>query len=481
MNFRLIIKVIGKLLMIEGTALSLPFIVSLIYNGEDKFAFFISIVLCFIFGLLFSSISTKNMSIKIKEGLAVVTFGWITFSIFGALPFIISGAIPKFADALFETVSGFTTTGASILNEIESLPKGILFWRSFTHWLGGMGILVFTIALLPKMGAGSFQIIKAESPGPISEKVVPRVKDTAVILYAIYIGVTILETILLLFGGMDLYEALIHTFGTVGTGGFSNKNASVGYYNAYIQWVITIFMFASGTNFALYYLFFKGKFKKFFFDEELRFYGTVVATGIVIICFDLMSNKVYGSNFFETIRHSAFQVVSVVTTTGYSTADFDLWPPISKAVLLSLFFVGGCAGSTGGSIKNIRLLVALKSIKNSIVKVLHPRAVLSVKINGKGIGQDTVFVILNFLVLWAFITVFSTIIVSLDGYPLLDSFSAVAATFTNVGPGLGAFGPTCNFSGFSDGIKYYLCFLMLIGRLEIYTVFALFTPSFWRK
>lgn len=481
MNFPLIIKVIGKLLMIEGLALSLPFLVALYYRHGDAKAFFISIILCLVAGTVFSAIPSKSQSIKIKEGLAVVTFGWIAFSIFGAFPFLISGAIPSFADALFETISGFTTTGASILTEIEGLPYGILFWRSFTHWLGGMGILVFTIALLPKMGAGSFQIIKAESPGPISEKVVPRVKDTAVILYAIYISVTIIEIVLLMFGGMDLYEASVHAFGTVGTGGFSTKNASIGHYNPYIQWVITIFMFASGTNFALYYLMFKGKFANAFKDEEWRFYTGVVLVSTAIIFVDLTANNIYGGGIFETIRHSAFQVIAIVTTTGYSTADFDQWPSVSKAMLMTLFFVGGCAGSTGGSVKNIRLLVAVKSIGNSISKVLHPRAVLPVKINGKSVGQDTIFIILNFIILWAFITLLSTVVVALDGYPLIDSFSAVAATFCNVGPGFGVVGPTCNFSVFSDGIKYYLSFLMLIGRLEMYTVLALFAPRFWGK
>lgn len=481
MNLPIIIKVIGRLLLIEALALSLPLLVAMYYGDGDTGAFVATIVICVVIGFLCSIIPSKNHSIKIKEGLAVVTFGWLAFSVFGALPFMFSGAIPSFADALFETISGFTTTGASILNEIEGLPRGILFWRSFTHWLGGMGILVFTIAIMPKMGAGSFQIIKAESPGPVSEKVVPRVKDTAIILYTIYIGVTILEIVLFMLGDMSLYDASVHAFGTVGTGGFSTKNTSVGYYSPYIQWVITIFMFASGTNFALYYLMFKGKFKKVLQDEEWRFYTGIVLIATAIICMDLTMHNIYGEGFFETIRHSAFQVVAIVTTTGYSTADFDQWPAVSKATIMGLFFVGGCAGSTGGSIKNIRLLVAVKSIGNSISKVLHPRAVLPVKINGKTVGQDTVFIILNFIVLWGFITLFGTIIVSLDGYPLLDSFSAVVATFCNVGPGFGVVGPTCNFSIFSDGIKYFLSFLMLIGRLEMYTVLALFAPRFWGK
>lgn len=481
MNLPLIIKVIGKLILTESLALSLPFIVAICYGDGDANAFFYTIILCALTGFIFSSIPSKNESIKIKEGLAVVTLGWIAFSIFGALPFMFSGAIPHFPDALFETISGFTTTGASILNEIEGLPHGILFWRSFTHWLGGMGILVFTIALLPKMGAGAFQIIKAESPGPISEKVVPRVKDTAMILYSIYFSVTILEIVLLMFGGMDLYDASVHTFGTVGTGGFSTKNASVGYYSPYIQWVITIFMFASGTNFVLYYLIFKGEGKKAFKDEEWRFYTTIMLVATAIIFADLTYHNLYTEGFEETIRHSAFQVASIVTTTGYSTADFDQWPAVSKAMILMLFFVGGCAGSTGGSVKNIRLLVAFKSVYNSISKILHPRAVLPVKVNGKTVSQDTTTLILNFLVLWAFIVLFSTVIVSLDGYPLLDSFSAVAATFCNVGPGFGVVGPTCNFSIFSDGIKYFLSFLMLLGRLEMYTVLALFAPRFWSK
>ncbi len=357
---------------------------------------------------------------------------------------------------------------------------GILFWRSFTHWLGGMGILVFTIDILPKMGAGSFQIIKAESPGPVSEKVVPRVKDTAIVLYGIYIGVTILEFILLRLGGMTVYDAAVHTFGTVGTGGFSTKNNSVGYYSPYIQWVITIFMFASGVNFALYYLIFKGKIKRMLADEECRFYTLIVLSAVILITLDLHMHHVYDGGIFEILRHSAFQVVAIVTTTGYSTADFDVWPSVSKAILLMLFFVGGCAGSTGGSIKVIRILVATKSLKNSVQKVLHPHAVLPVKVNGKTVANDTLSLILNFIILWAFIMFFSTIIVSIDGFPLIDSFSAVAATFGNIGPGFGTVGPTCNFSHFSDVIKYFLSFLMLLGRLEMYTVIALFAPKFWK-
>ncbi len=478
MNVSLIAKIMGKLLMIEAAALCLPLLVSFYYGEAEALSFIQTILICLIVGFLLSKIKTKSEHIKVKEGLAIVTFGWVFFSVFGALPFLLSGAIPSVADAIFETVSGFSTTGASILTEIEGLPMGILFWRSFTHWLGGMGILVFTLALLPKMGAGSFQIIKAESPGPVSEKVAPRVKNTAMILYWIYIGMTLLEIILLMLGGLSFYEASVHSFGTVGTGGFSSKNASIGYFSPYVQWVITIFMFASGTNFALYYLVLKGKVKKAFKDEEFRFYLGIFLGAIAILVVDLMNSGVY-ETLAETIRHSAFQAAAIITTTGYSTTDFDAWPSISKAIILMLFFVGGCAGSTGGGIKNIRILVILKSIKVSLLKILHPKAVVPVKVNGKTVSNDTIQAIFSFVMIWALIMLFGTVIVSLDGFPLLDSFTAVAVTLGNIGPGFGVVGPTANFAGFSDGIKYFFSFLMLVGRLELYTVLVMLTPAFW--
>ncbi|MFI3168890.1 MAG: TrkH family potassium uptake protein [Faecalibacterium sp.] len=479
MNYRLIVKIIGHLLMVEAAALALPMLVSMYYGEAEAASFALSLLICLGVGVLLSCIKARRNTIKIREGMAIVTFGWVFFSIFGALPFLFSGTIPNLADAIFETVSGFSTTGASILTEIEGLPLGILFWRSFTHWLGGMGILVFTLALLPKMGAGSFQIIKAESPGPVSEKVAPRVKNTAIILYLIYMGMTILEIILLMFGGLDFYEAAVHAFGTVGTGGFSSKNTSIGYYSPYIQWVITIFMFASGTNFALYYLCLKGKLKKVFADEEFRLYVSISIGAIVLLVLNLWNSGIYDT-LAETIRHSAFQTAAIITTTGYSTTDFDAWPTVSKAILMLLFFIGGCAGSTGGGIKNIRILVVLKSMKVSLMKVLHPKAVVPVKVNGKTVSHDTIFSIFSFIMIWAMIVLVGTIVVALNGFPLLDSFSAVAVTLGNIGPGFGVVGPTSNFAAFSDGMKYFFSFLMLIGRLELYTVLVLFLPNFWK-
>ncbi len=479
MNFALIIQIIGQLLMIEAAALTLPMFVSIYYNEPEVISFALTFLICLAVGFALSRVKTKHNHIKVREGLAIVTFGWVFFSIFGALPFLFSGTIPNLADAIFETVSGFSTTGASILTEIEGLPLGILFWRSFTHWLGGMGILVFTLALLPKMGAGSFQIIKAESPGPVSEKVAPRVKNTAIILYLIYIGMTLLEIVLLMFGGLDFYEASVHAFGTVGTGGFSTKNTSIGYYSPYVQWVITIFMFASGTNFALYYLFLKGKIKKAFADEEFRFYVGLSLGAIVFLVISLWQSGVYDT-LAETIRHSAFQTAAIITTTGYSTTDFDAWPTVCKAILMVLFFVGGCAGSTGGGIKNIRILVLFKSMKVSLLKILHPKAVIPIKVNGKTVSQDTVLGIFSFVAIWGAITLCGTVVVALNGYPLIDSFSAVAVTLGNIGPGFGIVGPTSNFSEFSDGMKYFFSFLMLIGRLELYTVLVMFLPNFWK-
>lgn len=480
MNFWLVTRIVGKILIFESVGMIIPIGISLSYGQNDWVAFLLSACICLTLGFLLSRAPVKSYSTGIHEGFSVVTLGWIAISIFGALPFYISGAIPSYVDSLFETISGFTTTGASLLTEIESLPYGILFWRSFTHWIGGMGILVFTVAILPAMGAGSFQILKAESPGPLSEKVAPRVKDTAKIFYSLYIGMTFLEIIFLLFGGMNLFDSITHTFATVGTGGFSTKNTSVAYFQSpYIQWVITIFMLMAASNFTLYFFALKGKLRDVLKDEELRTYLVIVAVSTIVILIDLTQNHVFGG-FFETLRHSAFQVASIITTTGFATANFDTWPELSKAVLFLLLFIGGCAGSTSGGIKNIRILIVLKCIMRDFMKVVHPHAVRTIKINKRAIPRDTVNMVNSFVLLYLGIFVVGFLVLSANGYDFVTSASTVASCLGNVGPGFGLTGPICNYSFFNDGITLFLSFLMLVGRLELFTVLCLFFPSFWK-
>ena len=482
MNYRIVIKVLGSLLVFEGLLMIPALLVSLYYGQNDTFAFLTSIALMVAIGFVMSKVKGSYKKIKAKEGLAIVAIGWILASFFGSLPFVISGSIPSFVDAFFETISGLTTTGSTLVKDIEALPKGILFWRSFTHWIGGMGILVFTVAILPTMGIGGFQIFKAESPGPMADKIVPRIKDTAKILYTTYISITILQIILLVAGGMSLYESAVHTFGTVGTGGFSTRNASIGAYNStYIHIVITLFMVLSGANFSLYYALCKGKWRDVIRNEELRLYlGIILASGILIGLNIYIGTDGY-RNIGLAFRDSFFQVGSIITTTGYATTDFDLWPVFSKMILLLLMFIGGCAGSTSGAIKNIRILVLGKLVKRQVAKTFHPNAYIPIKVDGKVISDDIVTGISGFLMLYIIMFVLGTLAISLEGLDIGSSISAVATSIGNVGPGFGFVGPTRNFSGFSPYSKILLSLLMLMGRLELFTIIALISPKAWRN
>lgn len=480
MNYGIVIKVLGYLLEVEAGLMIPSLLVALYYNQTDKLAFLISILITGIIGFIMSKSFDDKKGIKAKEGLAIVAFGWILASFFGSLPFIFSGSIPSWIDAFFESVSGFTTTGATIVNDVEALPNGILFWRSFTHWIGGMGILVFTIAILPILGVGGFQIFKVESPGPMPDRIVPRVSDTAKILYTTYIIMTILEIVLLLFGGMSLFDSAVHTFGTVGTGGFSVKNSSVGAYDStYIHLVIGIFMILSGVNFSLYYSLSKGKWREVVKDEELRLYLGIITAAVVLIALNI--NKTMYHNIGLSLRDSFFQVGSIITTTGYATVDFDKWPTFSKGILFLLMFVGGCAGSTGGGIKNIRILVLLKLIKREIAKIFHPRAVIPIKTGNKIVPNETVASISSFFILYIIIFVLGTIVISLEGIDFESSAGAIAATLGNVGPGLGLVGPARTYSQFSKLGKMTLSLFMLLGRLELFTIIALFAPKTWKN
>ena len=480
MNYGIVRRVLGIMLIFEAVFMIPSLLIAIYYKQEDMYPFLFSIILISLIGLMMYKIKVENKAIKIREALIIASLGWILISLFGSLPFVLSKSIPSFVDALFETVSGFTTTGATIVNDVEKLPKGILFWRSFTHWIGGMGILVFTVAFLPAMGVGGFQIFKAESPGPTADRFVPRIKDTAKFLYITYLSFTAIQIILLLLGKMSLFESVVHTFGTVGTGGFSTRVASIAAYNStYIQVVITIFMILSGISYSLYYALIKGKWKDVLKNQELKLYLGIILVSTILITINLMTTM-YNS-VGKSFRDALFQVSSIITTTGYATVDFDMWPAFSKAILFMLMFVGGCAGSTSGGIKVIRILTLLKLVKREIQKIFHPRAMIAIK-NGENVIQsETASRITSFCALYFFIFVLSVIFISIDGFDFETSISAGATTLGSVGPGFGGIGPTRTFSEFGYFSKIVFSILMLLGRLELFTIVALFSPSIWKK
>jgi len=479
-NYGIVFKILGKILNLEALLMIPSLLVAVYYGESDVIAFIKCIIFIGIIGYAMSKVKSKNKKINGKEGLAIVTFGWILASFFGSLPYVVSGVIPSLVDAFFETVSGFTTTGSTILSDIEIVPKGILFWRSFTIWIGGMGILVFGVAVLPSIGVGGFQIFKAESPGPIKDRIVPKIKETAKILYTTYSIITVILMILLILGGMSFYDAVNHAFSTIGTGGFSTKNLSIGTYNSsYIHMIIAIFMLLSGVNFSLYYALYKGKWREVIKNSELKFYLGLIFISVVLISINLLFTSY--DKISIALRDAFFQTNAIITTTGFSTVDFDKWPTFSKSILFLLMFVGGCAGSTAGGIKNIRIVALLKLVKRQIVKTFHPRAMIPVKIDGRSISSDTTAAITSFFVLYIGIFVVGTIIISFEGFDFLSSASAVATALGNVGPGFGVIGPMFNFSVFSDFSTLLLAILMLLGRLELFTIIALFAPTKWKN
>lgn len=480
MNYGIIARVLGIILLIESGLMLPSLFIASSEMGIDFNAFLNTIILTFSIGFILSRKKNYSKQVSAREGIVIVSLSWVLMSVFGALPLYLSKALPTFIDSLFEIVSGFTTTGASVIPNVEDLPNSILFWRSFTHWIGGMGILVFTVALLPALGIGGFQIFKAESPGPVAGKIAPKIKDTAKILYSVYFSITIIQIILLLLGGMNLFDSLVYTFGTVGTGGFATKSASVGHYNSiYIQLVIGIFMVLSGINFSLYYSIYKGKKEEFLKDEELRLYLGIVAVSTILITLNLVMTS-YNS-LGIALKDSFFQVGSIITTTGYSTVDFDKWPSFSKAILFLLMFIGGSAGSTAGGLKVIRILVMLKMIKREVVKIFHPRAVIPIKVNGKPVPNEVVSSIFSFIALYFLIFALATLLVSLEGISLESASSSVAATLSNIGPGFKFVGPSRGFWDYSQWAKLLFSFLMLLGRLELFTVLVLLFPRSWRK
>lgn len=480
MNYRVVFKVLGHVLKYELLLLLIPMVVGLIYGQGDAKAFLFTILLMSPGAYYLCKIETKKNDIYNKEGFLTVGLTWLLISFVGALPFVFSGAIPSIIDAFFETASGFTTTGASILTEIQSLPKGILFWRSFTHWIGGMGFLIFILALIPSLSTNSIHLLKAESPGPNPGKIVPKIKETAKILYIIYFVLTVIETVLLMLAGLSLYDALIHSLGTAGTGGFSNMNSSVASFgNPTVEWIITIFMLLFGVNFALYFQVVKGNAKSLLKSEELKYYVLTVFVAIVFITINILPFN--GGDLSTSLRDSSFQVASIITTTGYATVDFNLWPTFSKMILMVLMFVGAMAGSTGGGIKTVRIVIIFKAIKREVNKILHPKRVKSVKIDGKVVSEEIIAGVFLFIGAYAIIALIAMLIVSFDGFDLITTSTSVIATLSNIGPGFEVVGATGNFAAFSPLSKIVLSFCMLAGRLEIYPMLILFSASLWRK
>ena len=480
MNRRVVFYTIGQLIGVEAAVMMLPLCVSLIYGEGSWKAFLITIGIAIVLsalGLLLSR--PKNHVIYAKEGFATVALAWIIMSGIGALPFVISGEIPNYIDAFFETVSGFTTTGSSIVRDVEALSHGILFWRSFTHWLGGMGVLVFVMAILPSSSDRSIHLMRAEVPGPVVGKLVPKIKETAKILYLIYMVMTFIEVILLLCGGMPLFDSLVHSFGTAGTGGFGIKADSIGGYSSYCQWVITIFMLLFGINFNLFYLCLIRRFKSVLKSEELWAYLGIVLAAATIITVNIM--PIYNS-LSRSIRLSVFQVASIITTTGYATADFNTWPVLSKGILLILMFFGACAGSTGGGFKISRVILLLKAVKRELHRLIHPRSRTTIKFEGKNVDEGTISGVECYLALYVicFVSIF-LILCFEKNFDIETNFSAAASCFNNIGPGLGSVGPVLNFADYSAVSKIVLSFAMLLGRLELFPLIITLAPSTWTK
>ncbi len=478
MNSSIIRRVLGYVLVLEAGLMLLPFLVGMYYSEKEGFAYLFVAAICALMGLALAYKKPKNAVFYLKEGCVVTALSWIALSIFGAIPFVLTKEIPDYTNALFETVSGFTTTGASILEDVEAVSHCSTFWRCFTHWIGGMGVLVFILAVVPLSGGSNINILKAESPGPSVGKIVPQMKKTARLLYFIYMGMTVLEVLFLLAGKMPLFEAVNTALGTAGTGGFGFKNDSFASYSPYIQWVVTVFMIAFGVNFNAYYLLLFRQFKKAFSMEEVRWYFITILSAIAII---FVNTRSLFSSGFETLTKAAFQVGSIITTTGYSTTDFDLWPTTSKLVLVILMFVGACAGSTGGGIKVSRFIVAIKTVFKEFKSYIHPKNVSKVKLDGKPVEHEVIRTTNVYLITFLSLFVLSVFIISFENNDLVTSFTAVAATINNIGPGLSLVGPSRNFGFLSDLSKYVLIFDMLAGRLELFPLLILFNPTMWKE
>ena len=479
MNRRMVVYMLGQIVKLEAALLVLPLVVSLLYRESCALHFAIVAAGALVVGFAMTLLSRPGTQVMYaKEGFVIVAVAWLLLSAIGALPFYFSGEIPSYVDAFFETVSGFTTTGASILTDVEAMSHGLLFWRSFTHWIGGMGVLVLMMAIVPSASGRTMHIMRAEVPGPIVGKLVPRVRDTAKILYLLYLVLTVVQVVLLLCGGMNLFDSLIHTFGTAGTGGFGTYADSLGSFSPYIQWIIAIFMLLFGVNFNLYYLLLVRHFRDALTSRELWAYG-----GIVVVAVAVITGNIYSlyQSFGEAVRQATFQVSSIITTTGFATTNFDQWPGLSKAVLLMLMFIGGCAGSTAGGLKVSRIQLLVKSIQRELRRLLHPRSVGVVKLEGRRVDDATVQGAGTYLALYLLLFAGIFLVVSLEPFGLESNFSAVAACFNNVGPGFGEVGPAGSYAAYTGLSKVVLSVAMLLGRLEIYPLLLALAPSTWTK
>ncbi len=479
MNIRIIGRVLGFIVLFVGLFMAFPALFAWHYGGDDLQAILIAAGLTVTAGGLMALLFRPKGELRVRDSFAVVAIGWLLASAFGALPFLLSGYMPSFADAFFESMSGFTATGASILVRVEDLPHGLLFWRSLTHWLGGIGIIILSLAILPMIGVGGTQLYKVEMPGPMPDKLAPRVQETAKTLWGVYVILSALEAVLLLGGGLNLHEALCQTFGTMATGGFSTRTASIAGFNSlFVESVVIVFMLLAGTNFSLHYHCLRGRIADYWKSEEFRFYLGIVAVFAALLAVNNVLAGTYRAG--EAVRHSAFQAVSITTTTGFTTADFGSWSSSAQLILLFLMFIGGCAGSTGGSIKVLRAVIILKQGLAELKKLLHPRAVIPVRIDGKSVPPGVVINILGFMFLYLGLLVLSTLAMTLMGLDLVTAFSSVTASIGNIGPGLGGVGPAANYAHIPLAGKWLLSFCMLAGRLEIYTVLVLFTRDFWK-
>lgn len=479
MNRKMIFYMLGKILELEAVIMFIPLITSVIYGEKSIWAFLITIAFALLVGIALTLLNKpRDKTFFAKEGFVIVALSWVLLSAVGALPFVISGEIPNFIDAFFETVSGFTTTGATILSNVEGLSKGIAMWRSLTHWVGGMGILVLVVAILPTDSGRSIHIIRAEMPGHSVGKLTPKLRVMTKQLYLIYIVLTVIEVVFLLFGGMPLFDSLVHSFGTAGTGGFGIKNDSIASYSPYLQWVITIFMLLFGINFNLYYLLLVGKLRSAVKSEELWTYVCLFTGATALVTYNIYSMS---TNFAEALRSAAFQVSSIMTTTGYATADFNLWPGLSKGILFILMFIGACSGSTAGGLKISRVVLLFKRVKSGVKHMIHPRSTEAVRFEGKRVDNDTLMGVLVYFAVYFICFTLILFVVLFEPFDFETSISAVAACFNNVGPGLSLVGPMGNYGVFSYISKIMLSFAMLLGRLEIFPMLILFSPSVWKK
>ncbi len=482
MNIGLVLNLVGIILIFSSAFMILPILASIIYSGEDLTALAASFLITLFSGILicFFTKSQREIELKHRDGFLIVTISWLALSLFGSLPYILSNVSLSFTNAYFESMAGFTTTGASVLSNLENLPKGILLWRSLTQWIGGMGIIVFSIAILPMLGVGGMQLFKAEVPEIGVEKLRPRILDTAKSLWYIYAGLTGVLVLLLSVGEMDLFDAICHSFTTMATGGFSTKNASISYFqSSYTDIVITVFMLLAGINFSLHFYALRGNLSRFTKSSEFKFYCLVVVVSIIIVTLNTVASGYY--SILDSLRYASFQVVSIMTTTGFTTADYEVWPVLSQMFLVCLMLFGGMVGSTAGGIKQVRILLMFKQAYRELYYLIHPHAVTTLRLNGRSVPKETLGGIWGFLFLFIFISIFATLCLTLLGLDITTSVSTVISSMSNVGPALGDVGPTDNYSAIPEAGKWVLILCMLIGRLEIYTVIVLFMPHFWQK